>query len=131
MEVSLDYLITTVSKYNLKGLDKIRKAYDFAALAHKNQYRESGDPYITHPLAVSILLARINADVDTICAGLLHDVIEDTPTTKEDIEAYLGVSILGDIPNFNEGAKMYGGYYSHEKQPKKKKKKGQSRYAGN
>ena len=93
MEVSLDYLITTVSKYNLKGLDKIRKAYDFAALAHKNQYRESGEPYITHPLAVSILLARINADVDTICAGLLHDVIEDTPTTKEDIEAYFGSTV--------------------------------------
>lgn len=93
MEVSLDYLITTVSKYNLKGLDKIRKAYDFAALAHKNQYRESGEPYITHPLAVSILLARINADVDTICAGLLHDVIEDTPTTKEDIEANFGSTV--------------------------------------
>lgn len=93
MEVSLDYLLSAVSKYNLKGLEKITKAYNYAFEKHYNQYRESGDPYITHPLAVAIILAHINADTDTICAGLLHDVIEDTPTTKEDIEAEFGKTV--------------------------------------
>ena len=87
MDVSLETLINTVSRYNLYGIEKVKKAYEFAKIKHAGQYRESGEEYITHPLAVAIILARLNADIDTICAGLLHDVIEDTNTTQEDIAA--------------------------------------------
>lgn len=93
MDISLETLINTVSRYNLYGTDKIKKAYEYAKIKHTGQYRESGEEYITHPLAVAIILARLNADTDTICAGLLHDVIEDTNTTQEDIAAEFGQSV--------------------------------------
>lgn len=93
MDISLETLINTVSRYNLYGIDKIKKAYEYAKIKHTGQYRESGEEYITHPLAVAIILARLNADTDTICAGLLHDVIEDTNTTQEDIAAEFGQSV--------------------------------------
>ena len=93
VNVSLETLITNVSRYNISGINKIKKAYEYAKLKHAGQYRESGEEYITHPLAVAIILARLNADTDTICAGLLHDVIEDTNATKEDIAAEFGESV--------------------------------------
>ena len=93
MDVSLETLINTVSRYNLYGIEKVKKAYEFAKIKHAGQYRESGEEYITHPLAVAIILARLNADTDTICAGLLHDVIEDTNTTQEDIAAEFSSSV--------------------------------------
>ena len=93
MDVSLETLINTVSRYNLYGIEKVKKAYEFAKIKHAGQYRESGEEYITHPLAVAIILARLNADIDTICAGLLHDVIEDTNTTQEDIAAEFSSSV--------------------------------------
>ena len=93
VNVSLETLITNVSRYNISGIDKIKKAYEYAKLKHAGQYRESGEEYITHPLAVAIILARLNADTDTICAGLLHDVIEYTNATKEDIAAEFGESV--------------------------------------
>lgn len=63
----------------------IRKAYDFAANLHKGQKRKSGEPYIVHPLSVAMILAELNSDEPTIAAGLLHDVVEDTNTTLDDI----------------------------------------------
>jgi len=56
---------------------KIRKAYEFASKAHEGQFRKSEDPYIIHPVEVATILAEYNADSDTICAGLLHDVLEE------------------------------------------------------
>lgn len=96
MDISFESLIDLVSKYNISGIAKIRKAYSYAADKHDGQYRESGEPYINHPLAVAILLASLNADTDTICAGLLHDIIEDTNATKKDIAEEFGepVAIL-------------------------------------
>ena len=70
MEISLENLTNIVSRYNLFNLEKIQKAYEYAKLKHAGQYRESGEEYITHPLAVAIILARLNAETDTICAGL-------------------------------------------------------------
>ena len=61
------------------------KAYNYALEKHGDQKRNSGEPYIVHPLNVAYILAEIHADIDTICAGLLHDTIEDTNIKKEEI----------------------------------------------
>lgn len=81
-----DGLIAIVNSYNPSGIDMITRAYEFAEEKHKNQIRQSGEPYINHPIAVSCKLAEMKADTDTICAALLHDTIEDTNTTKEEIK---------------------------------------------
>ncbi|MBS7262306.1 MAG: bifunctional (p)ppGpp synthetase/guanosine-3',5'-bis(diphosphate) 3'-pyrophosphohydrolase [Eubacteriales bacterium] len=73
--------------------DMILRAYDFAAKAHAGQKRDSGEEYIIHPLGVAVILMELGMDADTVAAGLLHDVIEDTPCTYEDIKEAFGVSI--------------------------------------
>jgi GTP pyrophosphokinase len=77
----------------------IEKAYDFAQKAHKTQLRHSGDPYISHPLEVAKILASLKLDVSTITTGLLHDTLEDTEASKEDIIAYFG----NEVANLVEG----------------------------
>ena len=106
MEYNLENLLNAVSRYNIVGLEKICDAYEFAKTKHNGQYRESGEEYITHPLAVAIILARLNADTDTICAGLLHDVIEDTNATKEDIAAEFGDSVATLVMGVTNLTKM-------------------------
>ena len=69
-------------KYNT---NLILKAYRYAEEHHKGQKRVSGEDYIVHPLAVAYILADLQLDDATICAALLHDVVEDTPATNEDI----------------------------------------------
>lgn len=85
---TIDKLVAQVREYSNKkpDLEKIRKAYEFAELAHRGQVRKSGDPYIIHPLATAITLANMKLDAQTIIAGLLHDVPEDTNFNLIDIE---------------------------------------------
>lgn len=83
-------LIELIKEYNEDEIDKIVKAYDFAYEAHKNQVRESGEPYIIHPINVCINLAKFHADGATLIAGMLHDVVEDTEYTIEDIKKEFG-----------------------------------------
>ena len=71
----------------------IRKAYDYALKLHKDQSRKSGEPYIIHPLNVACILSNLELDDETICAALLHDVVEDTPITIEEIEKEFGTAI--------------------------------------
>ena len=71
----------------------IQKAYNFAAEHHKGQKRMSGEDYIIHPLNVAYILADLQMDDATICAALLHDVVEDTPITHEDIAREFGDEI--------------------------------------
>ena len=106
MEKSLDYLFLRVANFNMADLAKLKKAYLYAADKHQGQFRESGDAYITHPLAVATILAELNADVDTICAGLLHDVLEDTNTTREDIAAEFGNSVATLVMGVTNLTKM-------------------------
>ena len=67
----------------------IEKAYKVASEAHKDQKRKSGEPYIIHPLCVAIILADLELDKETIVAGLLHDAVEDTWMTYEEVEKEL------------------------------------------
>ncbi|MEZ8132198.1 MAG: guanosine-3',5'-bis(diphosphate) 3'-pyrophosphohydrolase [Porticoccaceae bacterium] len=91
-----------------KEVDRIKRAYHFSEKCHLGQMRQSGDPYITHPLAVANILADMRMDSESLMAGLLHDVIEDTGVTKGQIsrrfgrtvaELVDGVSKLGEIEN--------------------------------
>lgn len=84
-ELTLNDLLDNVKKYNEEGIKEIERAYYYALALHEGQYRQSGEPYITHPLNVAYILSEIHADTDTICAGLLHDTLEDTEITKEQI----------------------------------------------
>jgi len=72
----------------------IRDAYDFAAAAHGSQKRDSGEPYITHPLSVALLLAEMHFDPAVIAAGLLHDVLEDCDVPRPELEARFGQEVL-------------------------------------
>lgn len=77
--------------------DRIVKAFEVARLAHKSQVRRSGEPYITHPLLVAHIVAGLGLDDITICAALLHDSVEDTSTTLEDIAKIFGDDIAGIV----------------------------------
>jgi GTP pyrophosphokinase len=92
-------LIDRVQKYHPSDdISLIEKAYRTAYEAHKEQVRKSGEPYIIHPLCVAIILADLEMDKETIAAGLLHDVVEDTILTDEEIEEQFGsdVALLVD-----------------------------------
>src|SRR5262245_29611701 len=74
-------------------LDLLRRAYIYSAKEHKDQVRASGEPYLIHPLSVAEILADLKLDVQTVCTGLLHDVVEDTLATIEDIESMFGKDV--------------------------------------
>ncbi len=93
-EVLYQDLISHVRKYHPSDdISMIEKAYTIAYEAHKNQVRKSGEPYIIHPLCVSIILADLELDKETIVAGLLHDVVEDTIMTEEEITKEFGADV--------------------------------------
>jgi GTP diphosphokinase / guanosine-3',5'-bis(diphosphate) 3'-diphosphatase len=71
-------------------VERVREAYEFGAERHHGQKRVSGEPYITHPVAVADILADLRLDADTLVAAILHDVIEDTPTAKAEIASIFG-----------------------------------------
>lgn len=91
-----DQLNSIISKQNRtdQELEKIKSAFDFASRLHEGQYRVSEEPYILHPLEVSCILAELQADTDTICAALLHDILEDTDTQPQEISANFGEDVL-------------------------------------
>ena len=87
MSITIDKLLDNIRIYNndKNDLEMIKKAYEYADYLHDGQFRQSGEAYIIHPLSVAYILSEMHADTDTICASLLHDTIEDTECTKEDI----------------------------------------------
>ena len=94
-----DKLISRVRKYHPSDdISMIEKAFDIAYHAHEGQCRKSGEPYIIHPLWVGIILADLELDKETIVAGVLHDVVEDTVMTEEEITQVFGkeVALLVD-----------------------------------
>ncbi len=93
-DVLYDELIRSVRKYHPSDdISMIEKAYRIAREAHKDQRRKSGEPYIIHPLCVGIILADLELDKETIVAGLLHDVVEDTIMTSEQLREEFGEEV--------------------------------------
>ncbi len=84
----------------------IRKAYEFSDYHHRGQLRASGEPYVSHCLEVAFILADLHADSTTVAAGVLHDVLEDTDTTREELEAAFGK----EIADLVDGVTKIGGY---------------------
>ena len=97
--VTFEDVISLVKKYNSDEVEIVTKAYEVAKMLHEGQKRESGEDYITHPVNVAYILALMHADRDTLCAGLLHDTLEDTPATKEQIELLFN----SDVANLVDG----------------------------
>lgn len=79
--------------YKENEINIVLKAFEVAKEAHKTQFRRSGEPYILHPLNVACILLELDADLESICAGLLHDVIEDTHITSDDIKKMFGPEV--------------------------------------
>jgi len=92
----------------------IKKAYSFAEEKHKGQFRKSGEPYFTHPAEVAYILAELRMDVPTIVAGLLHDTVEDTDTTFEEIEREFGREVAFIV----KGVTKLEGYSFQSKEEK-------------
>jgi GTP pyrophosphokinase len=91
----LDQLLDRVKSYNADAdVAAVRKAYEFSAKAHKGQVRRSGEPYLQHPLAVAGVLTLLKTDVTAIVAGLLHDTLEDTLATSDELEREFGVEVM-------------------------------------
>ncbi len=91
---SADEIIAQLTNPTEADRELVKKAYDFAAEAHKEHKRYSGEPYMTHTAAVGYKLAAMGMGPRTICAGLLHDTIEDTPVTSEEVEREFGDEVL-------------------------------------
>ena len=111
-EYNLDTLLAKIRRYHkADDLQIVEKAYNYAAEKHKNQVRKSGEPYFTHPIHVAHIIADLELDPQSVCAALLHDVVEDTDATYEDIVREFGETIamlvdgvtkLGKIPTHSK-----------------------------
>lgn len=93
------YKITSQYIHSTKDQDMMFRAFNIANRLHEGQFRKSGEAYIIHPLSVAIILAELHVGPSTICAGLLHDTVEDTPETKEDVAKEFNM----DIANIVDG----------------------------
>ena len=104
--IVLDDLIAILKEYNPEEVEIVKRAYEYAEDLHNGQYRQSGEPYISHPLNVAYILAELHADRDTVCAGLLHDTLEDTKITKEDIAHDFNQDVANLVDGVTKLAKM-------------------------
>ncbi|RTI12044.1 GTP pyrophosphokinase, partial [Thermus scotoductus] len=87
--------------------EKVREAYLFAEEAHRGQLRKSGEPYITHPVAVAEILASLRMDADTVAAGLLHDTLEDCGVAPEELERRFGLAVRKLVEGETKVSKLY------------------------
>ena len=106
--LTIGKLIEVVENYDRKSSEVIQKAYDYANYLHEGQFRQSGEPYIIHPLNVAYILADMHADRDTICAALLHDTLEDRPdeTSKEEITKLFNKEVADLVDGVTKISKM-------------------------
>src|SRR3989338_808247 len=103
-----DKLLTQVKTYlpDPSMLDSIQKAYEFAAEKHANQKRVSGEPYISHPIAVAQILTEFKVDASTLLAAILHDIVEDTDVPIETIEKLFGKTVSTLVSGLTKIAKI-------------------------
>lgn len=106
MNITINDLLEHVKTYNPTEIEIIKKAYEYANYLHEGQMRESGEPYITHPLNVAYILSEMHADKDTICAALLHDTLEDTSVKKEEIADLFNKDIANLVDGVTKISKM-------------------------
>ena len=107
IEYTIDDIIAKAKKNNRKTDTKlITKAYEFAKSHHGDQVRMSGEPYIIHPVQVAYILADLGLDDSTICAALLHDVVEDTEVTNEDLIREFGKEIANMVDGVTKLSKL-------------------------
>lgn len=104
--ISFDDLIMKLKTYNEEEVVSITRAYEFAKVLHDGQFRQSGEPYISHPLNVAYILADMHADRDTVIAGLLHDTLEDTHICKKDIESEFGSEVAKLVDGVTKISRM-------------------------
>lgn len=105
-ELSLQDLLDSVKTYNEESVESVEKAYHYAERLHNGQYRQSGEPYISHPLNVAYILSEMHADEATLCAGLLHDTLEDSEITKEDIAEAFDKEVANLVDGVTKISKM-------------------------
>lgn len=106
-DLLFEVLKKTVVKYHPSSdLDMITKAYELAKDAHKDQKRKSGEPYLVHPVCVAIILAQLEMDKETIVGGLLHDVVEDTKYTTEDLTELFGAEVAALVDGVTKLTKI-------------------------
>ncbi len=114
-EMSIEEVISTNKKNNRKSDSKlIKKAYEFAKAHHGDQLRRSGEPYIVHPVQVAYILSTLGLDDSTICAALLHDTIEDTDLSKQDLVQEFGQEVAELVDGVTKLSKLQ--YASMEEQ---------------
>ena len=108
IDMIISKILTDDRQYDIS---KLISAYEFAAKCHEGQTRSSGEPYIVHPVAVAYILLELGMDTDTLCAALLHDVVEDTAATLDDVQKRFGhdvamlvdgVTKLATVPTFSK-----------------------------
>ena len=104
--ITINDLLKNLSEYNPDAISDVKKAYDYASYLHNGQIRQSGEPYINHPLNVTYILSEMHADCDTLCAGLLHDTLEDTNIKKEDIANKFNQNVANLVDGVTKLAKM-------------------------
>lgn len=113
---TIDELCQIVLHYNPKAsCERLKEIYAYSEAAHEGQIRRSGEPYISHPLGVAAILAHLRLDVDTIATGLLHDTVEDTEATLDDITAKFGASVAHLVDGVTKISQMRF-RHTHEKQ---------------
>ncbi|MGM0541882.1 MAG: HD domain-containing protein, partial [Pseudomonadota bacterium] len=104
---SIKGLLEKASKYlTAKQVAGIQAAYEFGKLAHQGQTRKSGEDYIWHPIAVAEILAEIQLDQESLIAAILHDVVEDTPYSKQDITDRFGESVAEIVDGVTKLGKL-------------------------
>ena len=106
MNHSYEELIIKVLEYNPDAIPAVKKAYEYAEELHRGQKRKSKEPYIIHPVNVAYILAELHADQDTLCAGLLHDTVEDTKATLEDIKELFNDEVAKLVDGVTNISKM-------------------------
>ena len=103
----LEHLVGRIQAYNPQAdAQLIRRAYEYSARMHAEQKRESGEPYVTHPLNVALIIAQLKLDLPSIVTGLLHDVIEDTVASLDEVRDLFGPEVATLVDGVTKVSKI-------------------------